>query len=41
MPLPLPQIPHTADMITHIIQGNMIPSETAVVAAEVKKCLFS
>jgi hypothetical protein len=41
MPLRLPEIPHIADVIMQIIQGNMIPSETAVLADEVKKCLFS
>jgi len=40
-PLRLPKIPHTADVIMQIIQGNMTPSEAAVVGDEVKKCLFS
>jgi len=30
-PLRLPKILHTTDVIMEIIQGNMIPSETAVV----------
>jgi hypothetical protein len=37
----LPKIPHALDVVMRIIQGNMIPSETAVVADEAKKCLFS
>ena len=41
MPLCLPQIPHTSDMIMETIQGNRIPIETAVVADEVKKSLLS
>jgi hypothetical protein len=40
IPLRLPQIPHTADMIMQIIQGNMTPSETAAVADDVKNIYF-
>jgi len=41
MPLRLPKIPHNNDVIMEIIQGNMTPSETAVVADKVKKNIFS
>lgn len=40
MPLRLPKIPHNTDVIMEIIQGNMTPSETAVVADKVKKIYF-
>jgi len=40
MPLRLPKIPHTTDVIMKIIQGKMIPSETALVADKVKKYIF-